>query len=122
MTHSFSFNVFALSAVILFSFAPPAKAQRYTQEDFDSICGTKMGIKSAGSVQDYRILDRQVQQHNSKVDVCINRLIERERERERIDAIPVGETIPNKSINGVPLRKCSHGRVCLNQMMELMRQ
>ena len=118
MTHSFSFNVFALSAVILFSFAPPAKAQRYTQEDFDSICGTKMGIKSAGSVQNYRILDRQVQQHNSKVDVCINRLIE----RERIDAIPVGETIPNASINGVPLRKCSHGGACLYQMMELMRQ
>jgi hypothetical protein len=111
----------ALSTLIFLLIPLPSYAQKYTTADLERICGTKMEIKSSGSVNAYRNLDRQVQSENARVDACISRLLAAEANREKIDTIPIGGKLPNAYINGVPIRKCSHGGVCNGQMLEQMR-
>ena len=106
--------------VILF-LSHSSYAQGYTQADFDRICGTKMEIKQSGSVGSYRSLDKKVQEENAKVDACIQGLLNAEARKAEVDAIPVGGKFPNATVNGSPLRKCSHGGVCHGQMIEQMR-
>lgn len=106
-------------AVILIS--QSSYAQGYTQADFNRICGTKMEIKQSGSISKYKALDKKVQEENAKVDACIQNLINAEAKKAETDAIPVGGKFPNATINGVPLRKCSHGGVCQGQMLDQIR-
>jgi guanyl-specific ribonuclease Sa len=91
-----------------------------TQADIDRICGTKMEVSSA-PVSKYRSADRQVQAENAKVEECIQRLLTAEKQQNELDAVPVGGKYPGASVNGVPLRKCSHGGVCQGQLLDAMR-
>lgn len=91
-----------------------------TQADIDRICGTKMQVSSA-PVSRYRAADKQAQAENAKVEECIQRLLSTEDKQRELDGIPVGGKYPGATINGVSLRKCSHGGVCQGQLLDQMR-
>lgn len=119
--HLFSVGSFLkLFILSLISISQPSYAQKYSQQDIDRICGTKMEISRAGSVSAYTALDKQVQEQNAKVDACIQNLLINEVKQAEIDAVPVGGRFPNASVNGVPLRKCSHGGVCHSDLIQQM--
>lgn len=114
-----------LPIFVVLSISQSSYAQEYTQAEIERICGTKMEVSKSSSIQNFKNLSRQVAEENARIDACIKALFASQRaneaRKEEMDAIPVGGRLPNATINGAPLRKCSHGGVCHGQMLEQIR-
>jgi hypothetical protein len=111
----------ALSTLMFLVLPPPSYAQKYTQADLDRLCGTKVEVSRAYSIQQFQDASKSAAEENARIDNCIRGLVAAEERKQQTDAIPVGGRFPNASINGVPIRKCSHGGACNGQMIEQMR-